>query len=78
MLHSVYILFSQKIKLFYIDYTNTSVDERLKKHNTNHKGFTGRTHDWKIIYFETYQNKTNALKKEKEIKSGKANIKLFN
>ncbi len=39
-----YILYSTSIDRYYIGYTN-NLDERLKKHNTPHKGFTGKTQE---------------------------------
>ncbi|OIQ97355.1 hypothetical protein GALL_206140 [mine drainage metagenome] len=50
--------------------------ERLKKHNSNHKGFTGKFNDWKIIYTETFDKKSDAMKREKEIKNWKSRIKV--
>ena len=37
-----YILFSAPADKFYVGHTNESLDERLRKHNTGHKGFTGK------------------------------------
>ncbi|MBE9469120.1 MAG: GIY-YIG nuclease family protein [Bacteroidetes bacterium] len=42
MKYFVYIIFSKIINKFYIGYTNNIID-RLRKHNSNHKGFTGKT-----------------------------------
>ncbi|RLD36252.1 MAG: hypothetical protein DRI74_09440 [Bacteroidetes bacterium] len=35
-----YILHSQKLNKYYIGSTQ-NLEERLRKHNSNHKGFTG-------------------------------------
>ncbi|MCT4580156.1 MAG: GIY-YIG nuclease family protein [Flavobacteriales bacterium] len=67
-----YILYSENLNQYYIGYTGDSLDNRIKKHNANHKGFTGRTKDWKIAYYETFDNKTDALKREKQIKNWKS------
>jgi putative endonuclease len=48
------------------------IEERLRKHNTNHKGFTGGTGDWKLVYCETFELKERALAREKQIKSWKS------
>ncbi|MBI9038167.1 MAG: GIY-YIG nuclease family protein [Bacteroidales bacterium] len=42
MKYFFYILFSKKLDKYYFGYSQNPV-ERLKKHNTNHKGFTGKT-----------------------------------
>ena len=50
----VYILYSKNIDRYYVGRTGDSLKERLRKHNTNHKGYTGKTHDWNIVYTEAY------------------------
>ncbi len=47
------------------------LEDRLRRHLSSHKGFTARTKDWKIVYFETFENKTDAILREHEIKIGK-------
>ena len=65
----MYILYSSRIDKFYVGYTSLSLPERLSKHNTNHKGFTGQTNDWAIRWSEPFSDKTQAIRKEKQIKS---------
>ena len=48
------------------------VEERLKKHLTDHNGFTGKAKDWKIVYSELLPDKRQALLREKKIKSWKS------
>jgi putative endonuclease len=48
----------------------------LRKHNTNHSGFTGNTSDWLIVYFETFNDKEAAFKREKEIKAWKSRARI--
>jgi len=67
-----YILFSKTRDKFYIGSTSDNLEERLGKHNTDHRGFTGRVGDWKIVYYELYLDKTSALKREMEIKRWKS------
>ena len=69
---TVYILFSQNRNRYYIGFTGDDVFIRLKKHNTEHSGFTGKTLDWIIVYTEKYAEKLQALQREKEIKKNKA------
>jgi putative endonuclease len=38
----------------------------------NHKGFTGTAKDWEIVYYEEFDDKREAQKREKEIKSRKS------
>ncbi|TKC00181.1 GIY-YIG nuclease family protein [Pedobacter cryophilus] len=75
----VYILFSQSLNKYYIGSTS-DLEDRLRKHNSNHKGFTGTHSDWIIKYSETFETKIQALKREKQIKNWKSRImieKLF-
>ncbi|MFD2162079.1 GIY-YIG nuclease family protein [Paradesertivirga mongoliensis] len=44
---AVYILYSQSLDKYYVGCTS-DVSERLKKHNTNHSGFTGKLLDWEV------------------------------
>ena len=68
----VYILFSVIKNSYYIGYTSDSLQERLRKHNTNHKGFTGNTGDWTLVYHQIFESKTEAIKREKQIKNRKS------
>ena len=62
-MHYTYILFSKSKNKYYIGSTS-NLEERLNKHNSNHKGFTGGIGDWKIIYSEKFENYNLALKRE--------------
>ena len=62
---------------FYIGYTSMILEERLRRHLSTHKGFTARTKDWKIVYFETFENKTDAILRELEIKNWKSKKKII-
>ena len=71
-----YILHSETLDKFYIGHTCENLDERLAKHLSNHKGFTAKVKDWKIVYFEILENKSLAYKRELEIKSWKSKTKI--
>jgi putative endonuclease len=51
--------------------------ERLRRHNSNHSGYTGKIGDWEIMYTEEYEYKQDALKREKEIKGWKSRSKII-
>ena len=72
MNYFTYILYSKSLNKFYIGYTGEALHERLRKHNSNHKGFTGKNPDWEIVYFEKYESKSEAYAREREIKSKKS------
>ena len=70
-MYLTYILYSQIRDRYYIGCT-VDLEARLSKHNTNHRGFTGHTGDWKIVYKEQFPSKREALVKEKKIKPWKS------
>ncbi|MGN6402038.1 MAG: GIY-YIG nuclease family protein [Flavisolibacter sp.] len=76
MTFHVYILFSPTINKYYIGHTGDELQERLRKHNSNHKGFTGRAGDWRIVHTENLETKKAAYKREREIKSWKNKTKI--
>ena len=67
-----YILFSPSANKYYIGHTTESLEERLRKHNTQHKGFTGKYRDWAIVYFESFPSKNGAYAREREVKAWKS------
>jgi len=72
MAFAVYILYSTHRDKYYIGSTGDDIKERLRRHNSNHKGFTGSTPDWKVVYSEAFNNKADAHKREKQIKKWKS------
>ncbi|MHC6199619.1 GIY-YIG nuclease family protein [Elizabethkingia miricola] len=71
-----YILHSSTLDQFYIGHCSEELIERLRKHLSNHKGFTSRTKDWIIVYSETFNDKSSAYKREREIKAWKSKKKI--
>jgi putative endonuclease len=67
-----YILFSEMRNSFYVGSTGDDLNERLRKHNSNHKGFTGSVSDWKIVYMGTFDSVSEARKRELQIKKWKS------
>lgn len=57
-------------------FTGDELTTRVKKHNTNHKGFTGNTGDWELKYVEPFDTKSDAMKREKEIKAWKSMVRI--
>lgn len=71
-----YILFSPKINKFYIGSTSGKVEDRLKKHLSNHSGFTGKVKDWVIVYAEDFDSIQLAHSRELEIKAWKSKSRI--
>ena len=69
---SFYILYSGLLDRYYIGHTEDDMPERLRRHNANHKGFTGKTNDWTVVYMEKYPSKDDAYARERLVKSWKS------
>ena len=74
--YHVYILFSTISNTYYVGHTGDELSGRLRKHNSQHKGYTGKTNDWKIVYKESYPTKAEAYAREREIKSWKSRKRI--
>ncbi|WET00462.1 GIY-YIG nuclease family protein [Chryseobacterium arthrosphaerae] len=71
-----YILYSKSLDKYYIGHSCDDLQERLRKHLSDHKGFTAKTKDWSIAYFENFRSKLEAYKREREIKAWKSKAKI--
>ena len=70
MTYFVYLIVSnlKKNKKFsYVGYTN-NLKKRLNLHNTGKGAKFTRGKKWKLVYYEKYDSKSKALKKEFELK----------
>ncbi len=75
-MYHFYILYSSMANKFSVGFTSDALEERLRKHNSNHKGFTGSYNDWVVVYTEQYETKADAYKREQEVKSWKSRKKI--
>jgi len=64
----VYIIQSQKDGKLYKGFTS-NVEKRVKAHNRGEVKSTRKRKPFKLIYQEEYESKTEALKREKFLKS---------
>ncbi len=72
----VYILYSNTLCKYYIGFTGDSVTNRLSKHLSNHKGFTSKAKDWKIVFTKEFNSKVEAMKEERKLKSWKNKLRI--
>jgi len=71
MSYKVYILFSKKLDKYYTgSCEDTSV--RLNDHNTGRAISTKSGSPWVLKYFEEYSTRSEAMKRENEIKKKKS------
>jgi putative endonuclease len=71
-----YILYSEGADKFYIGHTGDDLDQRLRRHLSNHSGFTAKVKDWKLVYSENFQSKEQAYTREREVKSWKSKDRI--
>lgn len=66
----VYVLKSISFDKIYIGFTS-NLEARIIAHNhPKNKGWTKSFMPWRLIYSERYSLKSDALKREKQLKSG--------
>lgn len=68
-MHHVYLIQSEPKGKWYIGYTS-DLKRRIEEHNNHKNVSTAKESEWKLIYYETYVNKMDALGREKFLKSG--------
>ena len=66
----VYILKSLKDESFYIGYT-ADLDDRLRRHNKGDSRYTRNHRPFELIHTESYDSRSEAIRREKQIKSYK-------
>lgn len=66
----VYILKSLKNNRLYIGYTD-DLKKRFQEHNAGFSLATKIRRPWRLIYYEAFYNKSDALKREKQLKQFK-------
>jgi putative endonuclease len=63
----VYLLQSKLDKSYYIGQTN-NLEKRLFDHNEGLSKYTSRKRPWEIVYFEKFETRTEAIKRERFLK----------
>ena len=71
-----YILYSAQLDKHYVGATSDELEQRIRRHNTNHKGFTGKANDWVLMHAEPFKTFELALQREQEIKSWKSRKRI--
>jgi putative endonuclease len=64
----VYLMASRKQGTLYLGFTNNLVRRTYEHKNKITKGFTARYSVDRLVWFESYDDPTNAIAREKEIK----------
>lgn len=67
----VYVLYSAKYKKIYIGYSS-NIEARIQSHNSDkNSGWTKNFRPWSIIHTEEFQSKSDAMNREKQLKSAR-------
>ena len=66
----VYVLWSEKTGRYYTGQTN-NLDRRVFQHNSGFEKSTKHGAPWKLVYFEVLESRTEAIKRERFLKTGK-------
>lgn len=74
-MHYVYILQSEQNGRLYKGCTK-DLRRRLKEHNNELVVSTKAWVPWRLLYYEAFKNKTDALREEKFLKSGKGKERI--
>jgi putative endonuclease len=69
-MYTVYALYSPGYKKIYIGFTS-NLENRLRGHNEWDEGYTSKFRPWKLAYREDHETKSEALRREKQLKSAK-------
>lgn len=71
MSFQVYILYSASIDQYYIGHSE-HLGDRLFRHTNSGSKVTKKASDWKVIYTASFETKSEAYKREMEIKGKKS------
>ncbi len=69
-MHTLYILYSKQYHTIYIGETSNLL-QRFYSHNSYGHGWTEKYRPWIVIYCEYFINRSEVLRREKQLKGGK-------
>ncbi len=72
----LYILRSKKDDSFYIGHCD-DLDRRMSKHFDGMSKYTSGKRPWRLCYFEVFENRSDALRGEREIRNKKSRIYIL-
>ncbi|WCT11549.1 GIY-YIG nuclease family protein [Mucilaginibacter jinjuensis] len=75
---TVYVLFSPKYNQIYIGYTSDLNNRFLSHNELATKGYTIRYRPWVMAYTEEFKTKSDAMKREKQLKNATGRNFIWN
>jgi len=73
-LYFVYALRNHEGQL-YIGFT-TELERRVRQHQEDKGGWTQRRGPWELVYYETFADRREAMRRERNLKRGRTNQEL--
>ena len=73
-MYFVYVLRNAEGRL-YIGFTS-DLDRRVRRHQEGEAGWTRSRGPWTLVYHEAYTDRSEALRRERHLKGGRANQEL--
>jgi putative endonuclease len=70
-LYVVYFLYSEKFNKIYIGFTSDLINRFASHNGLATKGYTIKFRPWKVAYLEFFDDKNEAMKREKKLKSSR-------
>ncbi|MCE2742391.1 MAG: GIY-YIG nuclease family protein [Fluviicola sp.] len=70
-MYVVYLLYSEKFNKIYIGFTSDLINRFASHNSLATKGYTIKFRPWKVVYLEFFDDKNEAMKREKELKSSR-------
>ena len=71
LMFTVYVLYSSRYNKIYVGYTSNLAQRILSHNELATKGYTIKFRPWEIIHTEVFEEKSAAIKREKELKSAR-------
>ncbi|NPA79475.1 MAG: GIY-YIG nuclease family protein [Thermotogae bacterium] len=66
----VYVLRSLKDRGYYIGYTS-NLERRIEFHNAGRQRSTRHRRPWRLVYYEEFSSRSEAIRREKQLKAYK-------
>ncbi|MCG9898906.1 MAG: GIY-YIG nuclease family protein [Hydrotalea sp.] len=71
MSFTVYIIYSAAVDRLYVGQTS-NLQDRLYRHNHSGSKSTKKANDWRVVYTEVFETRTEAIARENAIKRKKS------
>jgi putative endonuclease len=69
-IYTVYVLYSSTYDKIYIGYTSNLLERFRGQNELDKKGWTRSFRPWIVVYTEYFETKSEAMTREKQLKSG--------